>query len=122
MNALLWCLQAGLALLCIAGGAFQLFKFDDLQPGVAAMRELPRGLWTVFGAVNCLGGLGLLLPATLTKLPNTMAIAASVVGAESALISALYIYFGDRPPLSYSLAMTAMAAFIAYGRFALKPA
>lgn len=121
MNILFWVLQAVLALLCISGGAFQIFKIDELQKGVAAMRDLPHGLWAVFGAVNCLAGLGLILPAATKLMPMLTPISAVIVALESALISALYIYYGDRPPLSYSVAMAVLAAFIAYGRFALQP-
>lgn len=121
MNILFWILQVVLALLCISGGAFQIFKLEELQKGVAAMRELPQGLWAVFGAVNILAGLGLILPAALKIAPSVTPISALVVAVESALISALYVYYGDRPPLSYSVAMAVLAAFIAYGRLALQP-
>jgi heptaprenylglyceryl phosphate synthase len=48
-------------------------------------------------------------------------IAAAAVAAQSLLISAFYVYYGDRSPLPYSVAMAIMAAFISYGRFALAP-
>ena len=121
MNILFWVLQVVLALLCISGGAFQIFKIDELQKGVAAMRNLPHALWAVFGAVNCLAGLGLIIPAAAKMMPMLTPISAVIVALESTLISALYIYYGDRPPLSYSVAMAVLAAFIAYGRFALQP-
>jgi hypothetical protein len=121
MNILLWVLQSVLALLCIAGGAFKIFKIEDLQKDVAAMRELPVALWAFLGAFECLAGLGLILPGATNMLPVLTPIAAAAVAAESALVSAIYIYYGDRPPLSYTVAMALMAAFIAYGRFALKP-
>src|SRR5439155_75 len=44
MNILLWVLQIALALLCIAGGTFKIFKIEQLQKNVASMRALPRGL------------------------------------------------------------------------------
>jgi len=121
MNAILWVLQAVLAVLCVAGGAFQMFKLDELQKGVAAMRALPSALWALFGLLNCVGGLGLLLPGLLKIGPGLTALSATVVAALSAVISGLYIYHGDKPPLGYSVAMSVMAAFIAYGRFSLKP-
>jgi hypothetical protein len=43
------------------------------------------------------------------------------VVAESVLISGFYIRYKDYSPMGYSVAMALMAAFIAYGRFALKP-
>lgn len=121
MNILLWVLQIMLACLCISGGAFQIFKIEDLQKGVAAMRALPRGLWAFLGAFGCLAGLGLILPGALHVLPILTPIAAAAVAAESVLITAFYIYYGDRSPVSYSVAMAVMAAVISYGRFALKP-
>jgi hypothetical protein len=121
MNILLWILQVALAWLCIAGGAFQILKFEQLQKNVAAMRALPRGLWAFLGAFGCLAGLGLILPGATHALPILTPIAAAAVAVESVLISAFYIYYGDSSPRIYSVAMTIMAAFISYGRFALKP-
>jgi hypothetical protein len=121
MNILLWVLQIALACLCIAGGTFQIFKIEELQKNVASMRELPRGLWTFLGAFGCVAGLGLILPGATNVLPGLTPIAAAAVAAQSVLISAFYIYYGDRSPLPYSVAMAIMAAFISYGRFALTP-
>ncbi len=117
MNILLWVLQVLLALLCISGGAFQIFKIEELKRNTAAMRALPRGLWAFFGAFACVAGLCLIVPGALGMLPALTALAAAGVALEQALISAFYLKYGDRPPLPYSMAMTVMAAFIAYGRF-----
>ena len=121
MNILLWVLQVALALLCISGGIFQIFKIEDLQKGVAAMRELPQSLWAFLGAFGCLGGLGLILPGATNVMPGLTPIVAAAVAAQSALVSAFYIYYRDFSPLPYSAAMVIMAAFISYGRFALQP-
>ncbi len=120
MNILLWVLQIVLAWLCIAGGAFQIFKFEDLQKGVAAMQALPRGLWAFLGAFGCVAGLGLILPGLL-GMRGLTAYAAAAMVVHSLLISAFYLYYGDRSPLGYTVAMAALAGFIAYGRFALHP-
>lgn len=120
MNILLWVLQVVLAFLCVSGGAFQIFKIEDLKKGVAAMRALPRGLWAFLGAFGCVGGLCLLLPA-LGIVPGLAAFAAAALAAHSLFISALYVRHGDRAPLPYSVTMAVLAAFIALGRFALSP-
>lgn len=117
----MWVLQIALAVLCISGGAFQIFKIEDLQKGVAAMRALPRGLWAFLGAFGCVAGVGLILPGAINVLPGLTPIAAAAVAAESVLISAFYVHYGDRPPLPYSVVMALMAAFISFGRFALAP-
>lgn len=121
MNILLWVLQIALAWLCIAGGAFQIFKIEELQKNVASMRALPRGLWAFLGAFGCLAGLGLILPGAINVLPILTPISAAAVVAQSVLISTFYIYYRDYSPLPYSVAMAIMAAFISYGRFVLMP-
>jgi hypothetical protein len=121
MNILLWVLQIVLGLLCIAGGAFKIFKIEDLQTTVASMRALPHALWAFIGAFECLAGLSLVLPGAINVLPGLTPIAAAAVAVESVLVTALYIYYGDSAPVTYTVAMAIMAAFIAYGRFALKP-
>jgi hypothetical protein len=121
MNILFWVLQVALSWLCIAGGAFQIFKINELEKTVAAMRELPHGLWAFFGGFGCLCGLCLILPGIFKVLPTLTPIAAAAVAVQSLLITALYLHYGDRAPVPYSITMAILAAFIAYGRFALKP-
>src|SRR5882672_2357465 len=103
MNILLWVLQIALALLCIAGGTFQIFKIEELQKNVASMRALPRGLWAFLGAFGCLAELGLILPGATNVLPVLTPIAAAAVVAQSLLISAFYLYYKDFSPLPYSV-------------------
>lgn len=121
MNILLWVLQVALAWLCIAGGIFQIFKVEELKKHTAAMRALPRGLWAFFGAVGCVAGLCLIVPGAIHVLPILTPLAAAAVAAENVLLSALYIHYGDRAPMPYSIAAALLAAFIAYGRLAFSP-
>ena len=121
MNILLWVLQVALALLCISGGVFQIFKLDDLKQGVTAMRALPRGVWTALGAFGCVGGLFLILPGLTQIQPGLTWLAAAAVAVQSAVICALYVRYRDRAPLPYSAVMVLLAAFICYGRLALQP-
>jgi len=120
MNILLWVLQVALAWLCIGGGTFQIFKLDDLQQTVAAMRELPHVLWAFLGAFSCLAGLGLIVPGLLKRHARWVPIAAAGIALESLLVSALYVAYGDHAPLPYSVLMALLGAFIAYGRLKLK--
>lgn len=121
MNIVLWVLQAVLAWLCIAGGFFQIFKVPDLRKGVAAMRELPRGLWAFLGVTGILVGAGLILPAAFGVLPIVTAYSAVAVAVHSLVITGIYLHYGDRTPVRYAAAMTVLGAFIAYGRFVLAP-
>lgn len=120
MNILLWVLQVVLAWLCIAGGAFQVLKLDELAKGVASMRALPAGLWKFLGVFGCVCGVALIVPP-LVGVPMVTAYAALAVAAQSLLICAFYVVYRDFSPLGYSAAMAVIAAFIAYGRFVLSP-
>lgn len=117
MNIVLWVLQVALAFLCISGGAYQVFKLDELKKGVGAMRALPRGLWMFLGALGCAGGLALLVPGVA----NLTAAAAGVIAAQSLLITAFYVRYRDKAPLPYSVVMMLFAVFICYGRLELQP-
>jgi hypothetical protein len=120
MRIFLWILQIALAFLCVGGGSFQMFKIDELQTTVTAMRELPYGLWAFMGAFECLAGLCLILPGAFRVLPRLTPIAAAALAVQSLLLSAFYLYYRDFSPLPFSLVMAAMAAFVAYGRFGLQ--
>jgi len=121
MNLLLWALQVLLALLCISGGIFQIFRLDQLKQRAAAMRALPGGLWAFLGWIGCLTGLGLIVPAAIGLLPGLTSIAAAAVAAQSALVSGFYLRYRDRAPLPYSVAMVMIALFVCYGRLELRP-
>lgn len=121
MNILLWSLQVVLAWFCLFGGAYQIFKFDEIKKMAASLRALPRGLWAFFGACSVLAGLGLILPGAFNVMPVLTPIAAAALAAENVLISGLYIHYNDKAPLKYSAAIAVLAALVAYGRFALKP-
>jgi len=115
MNILLWVLQAALAFLYLSGGAYKVFKFDQLA---THMRALPRGGWRVLGVVEMIGGVLLVVPAT--ALP-----AAVVLAVETLVIAALYARYSLKlaatNPLVWAVVMGVLAAFVAYGRYAIKP-
>jgi hypothetical protein len=121
MNILLWVLQVALTWFCLAGGVYQMVKVDELKKMAASMRELPRGLWAFFGFCSVLGGLGLVLPGLIHVMPILTAYAAGGIALENAVISAIYVRYGDKAPLPFSAAIAVVAAFTAYGRFVLAP-
>jgi hypothetical protein len=121
MNVFLWMLQVALTWFCIAGGVFQIFKIEQLKKAAASMRALPRGLWAFFGVLSLLAGVCLIVPGAIGLLPVLTPIAAAVVSTENIVISAIYVRYGDRAPLTYSAVIAIVAAFIAYGRFVLRP-
>jgi len=121
MNILLWVLQIALGFLCLSGGPYKITHFEQLQQMNASMRALPKGLWMFLGGFEALAGLALILPGAIKIKPALTPIAGVALAVESLLISCIYLYYSDFAPVAFTGPMVVMAAFIAYGRFVLKP-
>ena len=123
MNILLWVLQIVLAFLCLSGGAYKAFKFDELA---SQMRMLSRGGWRVLGLFEMVCGILLIVPAALQWMPSLTSIAAAALALECLFLCAIYaktsLKLTAANPLVWSVVMALMAAFVAYGRYAPSPA
>ncbi len=124
MNVLLWILQIALALLCLAGGAYKIVSFNELA-GMQATAGLSRAGWGLLGAIEIACGMLLIIPAALRWRPALTPVAAAVLAAESMALAALYashsLQIAATHPLVWVLVMAALALFVAYGRFVLRP-
>jgi hypothetical protein len=122
MNALLWFLQVALALLYVAGGSYKTFKFDELAN---YMRALSRGGWRALGVLEMLGAILLVVPAATKWMPVLTPLAAAALALETLGLAALYARYSLKlaptNPLVWALTMGLLAAFVAYGRYALSP-
>jgi len=124
MNVLLWVLQIGLAVFCFAGGSYKIFSFDELakMPATAA---LPRGGWAVFGVFEVVCAVLLIVPAATKWMPFLTPLAAAALVLESVVLAVLFARYSLKlaatNPLVWVVGMALMAAFVAYGRYALRP-
>jgi uncharacterized membrane protein YphA (DoxX/SURF4 family) len=122
MNVLLWVLQAALALLYLSGGAYKIFSFDELAKQMIA---LPRAGWSALGVVEIVGAVLLIVPAATKWMPVLTPIAAAVLALETLALAALYasysLHIAASNPMVWALVMGLLAAFVAYGRYALSP-
>lgn len=120
MNVLLWVLQALLALHTITGAVW---KFSNSEEAVPSLAALPHGVWLALSVIELLCAVGLLLPAISKRLGVLAPVAAACIGAEMLLFCVVHVISGeaDYSPMVYWLVVAAFCAFIAYGRFALRP-
>jgi hypothetical protein len=120
MNILLWVLQAVLALLFLAGGAYKVFSSDALAKQFSA---LSRGGWRALGVLEMLGAVLLIVPAAANWMPVLTPLAAAVLALETLALAALYARYSLKltaeNPLAWALVMGLLAAFVAYGRYTL---
>ena len=124
MNILLWVLQSALALLCLAGGAFKVFKFDELA-NTPFYGELARGGWSALGMFEMLCAVLLVVPGAVKWMPVLTPLAAAALALESFALAGLYarysVTLAATNPLIWSAVIGLLAAFVAYGRYALRP-
>jgi hypothetical protein len=123
MNILLWLIQIALALLYFAGGAYKVFSFDELAN---QMTVLSRDGWRTLGALEMVGAVLLVVPAATRWMPALTALAAAVLALETLAIGGLYARYSLKlaatNPMVWAVAMGLGAAFVAYGRYAVRPA
>ena len=124
MNILLWVLQVALALFCLAGGAYKIFQFEELAK-VPAAAALSRGGWGVIGAFEMLCAVLLVAPAAAKWMPVLTPLAAAALTLESLALGGLFARYSLKltavNPLVWVVGMGLVAAFVAYGRYALRP-
>jgi DoxX-like protein len=124
MNVLLWILQVALALLCLAGGAYKVFMFEQVANELW-YSGLPRGGWGALGVFEMVCGVLLIVPAAANWMPALTPLAAVALALETLALAGLYARYSLQltatNPLVWSLVMGLLAAFVAYGRYALRP-
>jgi uncharacterized membrane protein YphA (DoxX/SURF4 family) len=118
MNILLWILQITVAFLFISGGAYKVFKVDNLA---SHFRGLPPNVWRALGVIELVGGVLLVVPAKVTGVPMLTALAAAVLAIESLALAAAYarksVKLVAANPFGWCATMGLLAALLAYGRY-----
>lgn len=118
MNIVFWILQAALALHTMLGA---LWKFSNGPQTVPSLQAIPHGAWLALSVIELFCAAGLLLPALHKPLGVLAPIAATCLAAEMLLFTGVHLASGKEGPVAYWLVAAAICAFLAFGRFVLKP-
>jgi hypothetical protein len=125
LNIFLWILQVALAVFSFAGGEYKVFHFDELaemQPTGA----LSRGGWGALGTFEMLCAVLLVVPSAVNWMPGLTPLAAAARALEALALAVVFAQYSvaltSTNPLVYVVVMALMAAFVAYGRYTLRPA
>ena len=121
MNVLLWILQILLGIYFTLIGVMHFIVPPGLPAQMAWMYDLPTWLHYVSGIAEILGGLGLILPAVTRIRTNLVPLAA--LGLTLVMIGAVIYHVGrgEYQNIALNLLLAAILAFVAYGRWKLKP-
>jgi DoxX-like protein len=124
MNVLLWVLQVALALFYLAGGQYKVFHFEELVK-VPPAGALSRSQWGTLGVFEMLCAVLLVVPALARWMPVLTPLAAAALALESLTLALWFARYSlalrATNPLVYAVAGGLMTAFVAYGRYVLRP-
>jgi uncharacterized membrane protein len=121
MNTALWIVQILLAITFLLAGVLHGFMQERAKVILGWPAQATRGQLLFIGVSEILGAAGLVLPALTGILPWLTPLAA--LGLDVLLILAAIFHFrrGEYPNIIFNLVLFALAAFVAYGRWALVP-
>lgn len=119
MNILLWVLQILLALHTVMGAVW---KFKHSEQSVPTLSAIPHGAWRMLSGFELLCSAGLVM--TFYK-PLAMLAPIAALGIAAEMLLFCGVHLSQKPSkhgqMVYWAVVAALAAFIAYGRFALVP-
>jgi len=122
MTYLLWALQALLGLGFLMSG---LMKVTQPVGALAIQMEwaaaVPEGLIRFIGIAEVLGGVGLIAPAVTRILPRLTPLAAAGLALNMLLATVFHLTRGEPLMGALTLALGALAALVAYGRWVVVP-
>ena len=121
MNILLWILQVLTALVYGASGVMKTFMFDKVTHDVPSFSALPRDVWMIFGIIELICAIGLIVPGAITWHPTLTTMAAVILAVESVVFIAVHVKYRETPAIVMSGVLGLTMIFIAYGRFVLSP-
>ena len=121
MHILLWVLQVLAAFMYGASGVMKVFMFDEVSKDVPSFGALPREVWTGLGIVELVCVVGLVVPAAFHWKPTLTPVAAAILAIESLVFVGVHVKYREVGSIVMVCVLGLLMAFIAYGRFVLKP-
>ena len=123
MEVAIWIVQVLTAIAFFFAGIGKLTQSREalIERGMKYVEDLSLTQVRMIGTLELLGALGLILPSLLNILPVLSPLAG--VGLVIVMIGAMLTHLrrGETPMIAVNLVLLLMAAFVAYGRFALVP-
>ena len=121
MNVTLWILQGVLAVIFAIAGVTHFLPPEGLPESMRGVAEMPAGVPYFIGTVEILAVLGLILPG-LTGIQTRLTPLASA-GLILVMVGAI-VWHAQReefPNIVLNVILALIAAFVAYGRWRLRP-
>ncbi|HEX9567577.1 MAG TPA: DoxX family protein [Thermoplasmata archaeon] len=117
----LWIVQALLAVAFLLAGVMHAFRYEAAKKNLPWVKDLPRGVVRLDGAVEILGAVGVILPRLTGILPVLTPLAAAGLALIMAVAITLHVRRKESRAIGVTGLLFLMAAFVAYGRWFLVP-
>ena len=119
MNVTLWIIAGVLAVAFLLAGLMKLAqpKAKLAESGMAWTEDFSSSQVKLIGLAEVLGAIGLILPAALDIAPILTPIAAAGLALTMLGATVVHARRGERPNIAATLALAALAAFVAVMRF-----
>ncbi|MGH3739494.1 MAG: DoxX family protein [Micromonosporaceae bacterium] len=126
LNGVLWVPQVLFGLFFAGSGFGKVLLYDGAlyaaaPKAVAWYAAVPQPLIVFIGVVEVLGGIGLILPAMTRVTPKLTPLAAAGLALTMILAAGFHIVRGEYELVPANLVLGGAAAFIAVGRWSLRP-
>ena len=122
LDVALWVAQLALfTVFAVTGFAKVTMPIDRLAPMMAWVTEAPPALVRFIGLAELAGALGVLLPSVTRVQPRLTSLAALGLGVVMAFATVVHVAAGEMTRAMVPLVLGALAAFVAWGRYALAP-
>ena len=122
MNIALWIVQALLALVFVAAGLRKATQpIDTLAVSMKWAKDFSSWIVRAIGALEILGGIGVILPAATGILPWLTPVAA--IGLVLTMVGAMILHMrrGEVSHIGLNVILLLLALFVVYGRFVVVP-
>lgn len=122
MSILLWVLQILLAVMFVLAGAMKAFQpYDTMARRMPWVEDYSPGTVRAIGALEILGGLGLVLPALFGVLVVLTPLAAVGLAILMALATYHHLRRHESGQVVLTVVLLMVLLFVAWGRFSLAP-
>lgn len=119
MNAVLWILQATLALIFLFGASTRAVAYEFAKQRMAWVSAVPRSLLLFISGAEILGAVGLVLPKLTGVATPLTPFAAIGLGVILVLAFAFHLSRHERQNAGANVVLLGLLMFVAVGRFTL---
>jgi uncharacterized membrane protein YphA (DoxX/SURF4 family) len=122
MSLLLWILQILLAIMFLAAGAMKAFQpYETMARRMPWVEDYSPGTVRTIGALENLGGLGLVLPAVFGILVVLTPLASIGLAVIMVLATIHHLRRRETGQMVFTIVLLLVLLFVAWGRFSLAP-